>query len=178
MPGSNRFLQNWSPKKNGKGRIQNFGESGISDTVKKCAEWLGKSPKNFSAHSFRRFSATALANSGISVVGLTHAGRWKSTDVAQEYIADTAIARTKVANRLDGSRAIVAVENENQLVDCHDNSHSEGPKPKKHKQSDGNIVYGNNYVINISGAGGGDISFLNGGFFPNAMKKNESNEGE
>ena len=179
MPTTNRFLRNWSNRKDGKGRVQNFGEGGITDTVKACAIWLGKDPKNFTPHSFRRSAATALANSGISVVGLTHAGRWKSTNVAQEYIADTDIARAEVANRLDGCRDMVVFQDDRKSVDCRDaivrNSDSDGPPQKRQKVdvNERSVVYGNNYVINITGEAGGNYSFLNGGIIPNAVNGTE-----
>ena len=78
-----RFLKNWTRSKDGRGRKQNDGINKISALLKAIAKWLGKSG-SFTAHSFRRSAATSLAEVGISVVGLCHAGRWASLKTAQE----------------------------------------------------------------------------------------------
>ena len=94
-----------------------------------------------------------------------------------EYIADTAIARTEVANRLDGCRDMVVHESCQDLVvvnherkELDDCRHTSKRQRMGGKQNGGNIFHGNSYVINISGeAAGGSFSFLNGKF-PDATK--------
>ena len=50
-------------------------------------EELLKLPKgSLTTHSFRRSSATALANAGASLIQLKRAGRWQSSAVAEGYI--------------------------------------------------------------------------------------------
>ena len=75
-----RFLKNWSGGKNGC-RKQNYGINKIGGLAKSIALWLGITG-NFTAHSFRRSAATSLAEAGISVVSLCHAGRWSSLKTA------------------------------------------------------------------------------------------------
>ena len=73
-PGTEQFLKSWSNRKDGKGRVQNIGINTIDGFAGKCAVILNKEG-HFTAHSFRRSATTTLAESGISVVGICHAGR-------------------------------------------------------------------------------------------------------
>ena len=76
-----RFLKNWSGCKDGFRRTQNYGANKVALLAKKVAEFLGKTGP-YTSHSFRRSTATILAEAGISVVRLVHPGRWKSVVTA------------------------------------------------------------------------------------------------
>ena len=77
-----RFLKNFNPK--GNVRIQNYGINKIGKLAGELANWL-KLKGKFTTHSFRRYEATALAESGISITALWHAGRWKIYKTAEGY---------------------------------------------------------------------------------------------
>ena len=151
---NDRFLKNWSKKKDGKGRIQNWGQHNLAKNAKAIATWLQKEG-NYTAHSFRRSGATALAESGISVVGLCHAGRWKSLVTAQEYQEDTDLQKSDRASRMDGNGGAIVPYQKKLKV-----GHSDEELKEELVQS--SVVHGNTYVINISGEGTGNYSFLNG----------------
>ena len=66
----------------------------------KCAVILNKEGC-FTAHYFRRSAATVLVESGISVVGICHVGRWKNLVTAQEYQEHNNFEKEDRADRLD-----------------------------------------------------------------------------
>ena len=84
-----RFLKNFSGGRGGKGRIQNMGTKMVGKLAKNVAVWVHGEEKakklRLTTHSFRRSAATSLAEYGISIVALCHAGRWASVVTAQEY---------------------------------------------------------------------------------------------
>ena len=47
---------------------------------------LGYPEGSLTSHSFRRSGATKLADSGISLINLKKAGRWRSSTVSEGYI--------------------------------------------------------------------------------------------
>ena len=97
-----RFLKNYSKSRDGKGRKQNFGINNISTLSKNIATWLKKPPGYYTLHSFCRSGATSLAESGISVIELCHAGRWASQKTAAEYQEHSERGKGERADRLDG----------------------------------------------------------------------------
>ena len=48
--------------------------------------WLGLPVKCLTAHCFRRSGATALADSGASVINIKRAGRWRSLTTVEGYL--------------------------------------------------------------------------------------------
>ena len=80
-PEETPFLKNWTRCKDGKGRKLNMGIHSIGRLAKLVATYLGKKGR-YTGHSFRRSGATALAEAGIFVVGLCHAGGWSSIKTA------------------------------------------------------------------------------------------------
>ena len=151
------FLKNMCKKKDGRGRIQNWGQNNLASQAKAMAVFLHLTG-NFSAHSFRRSGATALAESGISVVGLCHAGRWKSLVTAQEYQEDTVAQKSDRASRMDAS-------DEGVLVEYNSAKKQKVVSDSAEQSKAGGVTHnvtGNSYVININGKEGGHFSFLNG----------------
>lgn len=55
----------------------------------------------YTGHCFRRSSATLLVNSGADVLGLKRHGGWKSTTVAEGYVAES------ITNKLDVAKKIL-----------------------------------------------------------------------
>ena len=149
-----RFLRNWTNSKDGLGRKQNMGCNRISLLAKEIAVYLGKPDvSKFTAHSFRRSGGTALAEAGISVVGLCHAGRWASLKTAQEYQEHTGLEKMERVDMLDGQnspekRQRIAPNTAVQSTSAPDGTPS--------------VVQGNFTYIRIEGGGSGNYSFLNG----------------
>ena len=141
-----------------------MGINTIAGFAGKCAVILNKEGR-FTVHSFRRSAATALAESGISVVGLCHAGRRKSLVTAQEYHEHSTFEKEDRVDRLDTT----------------DGTKEEGSPAKKKRHGhngDGvgveerhTIVHGTYNFVNISGEGGGSFSFMNSGGFSGNGKK-------
>ena len=131
----------------------------------KCAVLLNKDGC-FTAHSFCRLATTTLAEFGISVLGLCHAGRWKSFVTAQEYQGHNIFKKEDRADRL------------NMINDKKD----EGLPAKKMKQGhndngveaerDQAIVHVTYNVVKITGEGGGRFSFTNSGVLSGNEKRN------
>ena len=66
----------------------------------------------FTGHSFRRTSATFLSEKGIGLVELKQHGRWKSSSVAEGYVNNTNVAKTKASNMLQNVVENGVVSNE------------------------------------------------------------------
>ena len=75
-----RFLKNHNVKS--KCRHQNYGINKVKGLAKTIATKCGLIGK-CTTHSFRRSASTSLAESGMSIVALCHAGRWKSYKTAK-----------------------------------------------------------------------------------------------
>lgn len=76
---------------------QVIGKNTISKMPKRIAEFLGlEDVKAYSGHSFRRTSATLLANGGGDLLAIKRQGGWKSSTVAERYLEES--VRTKKKN--------------------------------------------------------------------------------
>ncbi len=88
--------------RNGKCINQVVGKGTIGGLPCKIASYLGLSnPKNFTGHSFRRTSATLLANTGVDVIALKRHGGWRSSTVAESYVEDS------LQNKIDFAQKIL-----------------------------------------------------------------------
>ncbi|KAK5638962.1 hypothetical protein RI129_013257, partial [Pyrocoelia pectoralis] len=75
---------------NGKCVRQVVGKHTLSAIPMKIAKFLNLNHcKDYTGHSFRRTSATLLANSGSDVLSLKRHGGWKSNTVAEGYVGDS-----------------------------------------------------------------------------------------
>ena len=115
-----RFLKNYKKGvKCGKPHIQPTGINKIRNLAHKCACWIHgedyvvKMKKKFTTHSFRRSAATALAETGISVVRLCHSGRWGSIVTAQEYQEYNSLEKRERATMLDGGEITTVLTTKN-----------------------------------------------------------------
>jgi integrase len=61
---------------------------------------LGKNPELYTGHSFRRSSATLLANAGEGIIGVKQIEGWKSTSVAEQYIEDSVSNKIRLAEKV------------------------------------------------------------------------------
>lgn len=84
---TNRFFLNYQK---GKCTIQVIGENKFAKMPKEIATFL-KLPdaELYTGHSFRRSSATLLADSGAPITAVKRLGGWKSTAVAEGYIEES-----------------------------------------------------------------------------------------
>ena len=144
---SSRFLKNWSKSKNGKGRIQNYGPNKLSALPKSIQKFLGKEG-HYTPHTFRRSGATALAEAGISIVALCHAGHWSNLKTAQEYQEDSEIQKNERVHLLENPAGTTQHCNTRNKVSSGDNI---AP----------HTVSGDYFVVNISGEAKGHYSFMN-----------------
>eukprot|EP00957_Ditylum_brightwellii_P174873 13315132-Ditylum_brightwellii.AAC.1 len=64
-------------------------------------EKLGLPEKSLTAHFGRRSGAIALADAGISMLNLKHAGRWASTLAVAEYMEHSHASKKKHLTLLD-----------------------------------------------------------------------------
>ena len=71
---------------------------------KTIAVWLGlENPELYTGHTFRRSSATLLANSGANITTLKRHGGWKSEQVAEGYIEDSIGNKRKISMRISNA---------------------------------------------------------------------------
>lgn len=86
---------------NGKCRNQVVGKGTIGRWPSKIAEYLKLSnPASYTGHSFRRTSATLLANKGVDILGLKRHGGWKSSSVAESYVEDSLQNKIQFAEKI------------------------------------------------------------------------------
>lgn len=84
---SDRFFVNFQ---NGKCTTQVIGKHKFSSMPKQIATFLGLPNSHlYTGHSFRRTSATLLADAGANITCLKRHGGWKSDKVAEGYINDS-----------------------------------------------------------------------------------------
>ena len=93
-----QFLKNHTKKGL---RFQNMGKDKHGKFLKRIQEYFGWETKCLTTHSWRRSAATILANSGISVIGLKRAGRWRNLETAEHYLEHSAPVLEDRMNRLD-----------------------------------------------------------------------------
>ncbi len=86
---------------NGKCINQPVGKNSFSTIPSKIATLLNlDNPEKYTGHSFRRTSATLLANTGVDVLALKRHGGWKSGNIAEGYVADSITNKNDVANKI------------------------------------------------------------------------------
>lgn len=89
-----RFFINYQK---GKCVNQSIGKNKFLDTPKVVATFLNLSdPGDYTGHSFRRTSATLLADAGADIVMLKRHGGWKSTTVVKGYVQDSINNKRKI----------------------------------------------------------------------------------
>ncbi|XP_065219416.1 uncharacterized protein LOC135844941 [Planococcus citri] len=82
---------------------QFIGKTKISAAAKEIASFLELEPALYTGHSFRRSSATLLADSGADMLAIQRLGGWKSMTVASGY-ADNSMHQKKRIEALIESR--------------------------------------------------------------------------
>lgn len=80
---------------------QPVGKNTIAEIPCKIAKYLNlDNPKLYTGHSFRRTSTTLLANTGVEVLTLKRHGGWKSSSIAETYVADSIANKKAIANKV------------------------------------------------------------------------------
>ncbi|KAK5647242.1 hypothetical protein RI129_000573 [Pyrocoelia pectoralis] len=104
---------------NGKCVRQVVGKHTLSAIPMKIAKFLNLNHcKDYTGHSFRRTSATLLANSGSDVLSLKRHGGWKSNTVAEGYVGDSLTHKVHAANSISYGGT---VENSSNAIDIVNN---------------------------------------------------------
>lgn len=89
--------------RNKKCTLQPVGKNTFGKIPSRVAEWLGlDNPKTYTGHCGRRTSATLVADAGASMTTLKRHGGWKSSSVAEGYLADSMLHKNKVAKMIAG----------------------------------------------------------------------------
>lgn len=90
----------------GKCTKQFVGVHKIGGIPKKIAEFLKlENPENFTGHTFRRSSATMLADNGGDLLTLKQFGGWRSSAVAEQYVEESVSKKIKISKQLFQSEA-------------------------------------------------------------------------
>lgn len=104
-----------------RGRCVNqvVGKHTISKIPYEIAKFLKISnPNLYTGHSFRRTSSTLLANApGVDILDMKRHGGWKSSQVAEGYIADSVTNKIEVANKI--------LPQTSKSISVQQNNHSE-----------------------------------------------------
>lgn len=86
---------------NGKCSNQPVGRNIFAKIPSEVAKFLHlENAEKYTGHSFRRTSATFLANSGVDILALKRHGGWKSSAVAESYVADSLNNKVQVAKKI------------------------------------------------------------------------------
>lgn len=90
--------------RNGRCINQLIGKNKIGSMPQEIASFLElPDPKLYTGHSFRRTSATLLADAGAHITTLKRLGGWRSTNVAESYIEDSISNKRKISNQITDS---------------------------------------------------------------------------
>lgn len=93
-----RFFINY---KKGKCSVQCVGINTFGKMPAEIASYLGlPNPERYTGHSFRRSSATFLADSGEGITNIKRLGGWKSTAVAEGYLEDSVEQKKTISNKI------------------------------------------------------------------------------
>lgn len=91
-------------QRNGKLTKQVIGINTFGAMPKVIATYLGlEEPDKYTGHSFRRTSATMLADAGADLLTLKRHGGWKSDKVAQGYVEDSISSKKKICKQICSS---------------------------------------------------------------------------
>lgn len=111
---------------NGKCTVQPVGIHSFAKMPQKIAEYL-KLPDavSYTGHSFRRTSATFLADSGADIQTLKRHGGWESSSVAEKYVEESIGNKIKTSKRIFSGVPGTSKENNTGIVVNQDNLRQE-----------------------------------------------------
>lgn len=111
-----RFFINY---RNGKCTVQPVGIHTFGSVPSKIASYLHlPEPSLYTGHCFRRTSATLFANAGGSKENLKRHGGWKSDAIAESYVEESVLNKTKIAKTIlgEGQNNSIVVTNNNSSI--------------------------------------------------------------
>lgn len=89
---------------NGKCTKQVIGINTFGNMPKVVARYLKlENPESYTGHSFRRTSATLLADAGADMLTIKRHGGWKSDTVAAGYVEESMHSKKKIAKNISSS---------------------------------------------------------------------------
>lgn len=95
---SDRFFQNFQK---GKCTCQPIGVNKFGSMPKEIAKFLGlPDAECYTGHSFRRTSATLLADAGADILTLKRHGGWRSNTVAESYVEDSIQNKVNISAKI------------------------------------------------------------------------------
>lgn len=95
---TNRFFINY---RNGRCSKQVIGINSFGSMPKSVAIFLKlEEPESYTGHTFRRSSATLLADSGADLLTLKRHGGWKSNTVAEGYVEDSVGNKKRIGQQI------------------------------------------------------------------------------
>ena len=87
--------------RDGKCSVQPVGINTFGKIPCKIAEYLRLSnPKEYTGHSFRKSSATLLADSGTDILQLERHGSWKSSAVTESYVEESINNKLQISHQI------------------------------------------------------------------------------
>jgi cyclophilin family peptidyl-prolyl cis-trans isomerase len=93
-----RFFLNY---RDGRCSQQVIGINSFGSMPKTVALFLKlKDPESYTGHTFRRTSATLLADSGADLLTLKRHGGWKSNTVAEGYVEDSVCQKKRIGQQI------------------------------------------------------------------------------
>ncbi|XP_031350101.1 uncharacterized protein LOC116175885 [Photinus pyralis] len=96
----NRFFINYQ---NGKCTVQPVGVHKVGGVPSVVAKFLNlTNASSYTGHSFRRTSASLLANAGGSMTDIMRHGGWRSASVAEGYVEESEMTKVNVATKILG----------------------------------------------------------------------------
>lgn len=94
----NRFFLNYVQ---GKCTQQPIGINKIGNIPKQIADYLNlPNPELYTSHSFRRTSATLLADAGADITTLKRHGGWRANNVAEGYVEESINNKRKISGEI------------------------------------------------------------------------------
>lgn len=106
--------------RNGKCTVQPVGIHTFGSVPCKIANYLHlPEPSLYTGHCFRRTSATLFANAGGSKENLKRHGGWKSDTIAESYVEESVLNKTKIAKTIlgEGQTENINIANDSSTQD-------------------------------------------------------------
>lgn len=125
---------------------------GVPCAIATCLQLVN--PKQYTGHTFRRSSATALVEGGADNLTLKRHGRWRSDAVAERYIVESVHHQTSVAKRIcyngaqTSSSSTVCPETERSTASISESSTSAKSPCELLSFGENNHFFGN-FTINF-----------------------------
>lgn len=141
---NNHFFQNYQK---GKCTAQPIGINKFGAMPKEVAKFLGLPDADcYTGHSFRRTSATLLADSGADILTLKRHGGWRSNAVAESYVEDS------IQNKANISAKIT------QAINLEPQTKKFCPEPRPSTSTDDTFLFTTNDELQCSSAAFQEVS--------------------